>query len=118
MVLSGFSGGLGGAAAASGFRAVGLALVLIGAGAMGLTEEAAALAKVDFGFAFAVFPVASFAGAAFVLLAATFGAAVDFADTSALAAGFLTLLATGLVTGFLAAVATIDSSVVDTALKN
>jgi hypothetical protein len=34
-----------------------------------------------------------------------------------LAAVFLTLLATGLLTGFLAAVATIDSSVGDTALE-
>jgi len=100
MVLSGFSGTLTGATSASGFgfRGVGFALVLIGATALSLTGGAATFARVGVGVDFAF--DTSFAGAA------------------ALAAGFLGLLATGLLTGFLAAVATIDSSVGDTALKN
>jgi hypothetical protein len=46
----------------------------------------------------------------------TLPAFTGFAGGAALAAVFLVLLATGLLTGFLAAVATIDSSVGDTAL--
>jgi len=69
------------------------------------------------------FTATGFAGAAFAdamgvfaLLAATLAAFTGFAGGAALAAVFLALLATGLLTGFLAAVATIDSSVGDTAL--
>jgi hypothetical protein len=78
------------------------------------------------GFSFAL--TGAFACAAFTSTAGVFAlvadaltdalAAAGFADAAVLAAVFLTLLATGLLTGFLAAVATIDSSVGDTALKN
>jgi hypothetical protein len=100
MVLCGFSGTLGGATSASGFRTGGFALILIGATALVLSGGAATCARDDVGFGF------------------DFACGVSFTGAAALAAGFLGLLATGLLTGFLAAVATIDSSVGDTALKN
>jgi len=74
------------------------------------------------------FTAAALAGTAFAdatgvfallvaVLAVTFAAVTGFAGAADLAAVFLALLATGLLTGFLAAVATIDSSVGDTALE-
>jgi hypothetical protein len=102
MVLSGFSGTLGGATSASGFRTGGFALILIGATALVLSGGAATCARDDVGFSFGF----------------DFACGASFTGAAALAAGFLGLLATGLLTGFLAAVATIDSSVGDTALKN
>jgi hypothetical protein len=113
MVLGGFSGTLAGAAATTGFRAGGLALDLLGATALGLTG-AAAWTVSGFGLAFGV----ALAGKGAALPAVVFGAVFDFTGATAFTAGFLALLAAGLLTGFLAAVATIDSSVVDTALKN
>jgi hypothetical protein len=97
--LSGFSCTLGGATSASGFRTGVFALILIGATALGLSGGATTFARVGFDFACGV-------------------SGVSLTGAAALAAGFLGLLATGLLTGFLAAVATIDSSVGDTALKN
>jgi hypothetical protein len=103
MVLSGFSCTLGGATSASGFRTGVFALILIGATALGLSGGATTFARVGVGVGF------DFACGV---------SGVSLTGAAALAAGFLGLLATGLLTGFLAAVATIDSSVGDTALKN
>jgi hypothetical protein len=52
-----------------------------------------------------------------VALAAPFATVTGFAGAAGLAMVFLALLDTGLLAGFLAAVATIDSSVGDTALE-
>jgi hypothetical protein len=111
MALSGFSDALTGAAATTGFGAGGWALVFLGATALGLSgAEAWTVSGLAFGVALA--------GTGAALPAVVFGAVFDFTGATVFAAGFLALLATGLLTGFLAAVATIDSSVVDTALKN
>jgi len=120
MVLSGFSVSR---CTAADFGATGLALALLGAATLGLLGGAA-FATTDLalggGASFTVFFMG--AGASLTLAATALAAAGDFEAAAtggaALAADFLALLVTGLLTGFLAAVATIDSSVGDTALKN
>jgi hypothetical protein len=118
--LTGIEGVGCGLATGAGFRAAGLALVSVGAAALGLTGAGAGFAATTFPFALTGAGTA-FAGAAdtFTLAAAVLAAAAvtGFAGDMDFVEGFLALLDTGLLAGFLAAVATIDSSVGDTALE-
>jgi len=128
--LMGFSGSGCDLATGAGLATAGLALNLEDEAAFGFSGVIAGIATAGFAFVLA----GSGAGVATLAAAALFAApagafalpaaacvrdlagVTDLTGAAALPVGFLALLDSGLLAGFLAAVATIDSSVCDTAL--